>query len=138
MEDVKTVERRKLWEAPIDDLNTAGLIDGFYTEFDIAEEDRSCLERFLSSSVLEVRREALIALIFSTGRDGPKFTGYARDGLILHALGIVEDSEAMYTGVDILGALANRGDQEALAILESLERNDKWRRQFGEVRLRPD
>ena len=108
----------------------AGWIDDFYTDFYVAEEDRECLERFLQSSIVDNRREALLALVLATGPAGPKYTGYALDALILHLLGVVEDEDAQYTGVSILAELRNRGDKQAQAILESLRKNEKWRRLF--------
>jgi hypothetical protein len=150
--DAKPVRRQELLGTPIDDPKSASLIDDFYTDFDVAEDDRACLETFLNSSVVEVRREALIALIFSTGRGGPKFTGYALDALMLHVLAIVNGSEAlltsasaldrldvstlvnkmepMLTGVSVLTELESRGDKEAAHVLQSLAKNDEWRRRF--------
>lgn len=117
--------------APVDDERTGGLIDGYYTEFNIIEEDRECLERFLTSKNVGVREEALLALMFSTGPGGPKFIGYATDALILHILGVVEDNEAMYTGVSVLAELAKRNDPEAIRILRLLKKSDKWRARYS-------
>ncbi|MFZ0031448.1 MAG: hypothetical protein WAK84_06215 [Candidatus Cybelea sp.] len=67
-------------EADVNDTATGGLIDDFYTDFTITDDDQACLERFLSSSDLGTRREALIALMFGVNKEtGPKFTGYAVD-----------------------------------------------------------
>jgi hypothetical protein len=122
--------RQQLIEVDIND-EVGGWIDDFYTNFYVAEEDRKCLERFLQSSNVNNRREALLALIL-TGPTGPKYTGYALDALIVHLLGIVEDEDAQFTGVSLLAELRNRGDEEAQSILESLRKNAKWRRLFCE------
>jgi hypothetical protein len=127
----KSERRYELIQADVDDPKTCGLIDDFSTDFTITESDRSCLERFLGSSYLETRREALLALMFGVNKEaGPKFTGYAIDGLVLQFLGVLEGSDSQFTGSSILAELRNRGDQEAVAILGLLENNDKWRRLF--------
>jgi hypothetical protein len=126
----KSERLQLLQTVDVDDPIAGGLIDGFYTDFYITEDDRQCLERFLKADNIENRREALIALMFSTGPDGPKFTGYARDAIALHLLGILEDSEAQYTGLSVLVELRARGDTGATAPLESLETNTAWRRHF--------
>ncbi len=107
-----------------------GWIDDFYTDFCVVDDDRECLERFLQSSNVDNRREALLALIFATGPTEPKYTGYALDALMLHLLGIVDDGDAQFTGVSLLAELRNRGDKEAQSILDSLTKNEKWRRLF--------
>ena len=132
----RSVRRQELIEADIDSPLSAGLIDGYYTDFSILEEDRPVLERFLQSADVKVREEALVALIFSTGTSGPKFTGYAVDALILHILGLVADSEAMFTGIAVLSELEARQDTKAAEMLESLGRNETWRRRFREVHVR--
>ncbi len=118
-------------ETSINDPAAAGLIDNFYTDFNRTEEDRACLERFLQSSNLENRREALLALIWDTA-----FTGYAIDALLVHIIGVSEHSEAMFTGVGALALLRERGDTQAKSILCSLERNDKWRREYMEIHIK--
>jgi hypothetical protein len=124
--------RRELMEADINDPQSAGLIDDFYTDAAITEGDRSCLERFLRSSNLETRREALIALMFGVNQDaGPKFTGYAVHGLLLNFLGAIEDKDSQFTGASVLFELRARGDENAIAILKLLESNRKWREVFG-------
>ena len=78
-----------------------------------------------------MRQEALIALIFSTGPEGPKFTGYAIDALMLHVLAILNDyGEQMFTGVSVLKELQSRGDNEAARIVQSLSRDRKWKQTF--------
>ena len=129
--DVKTQRRRTLLETSIDEPAAAGLIDDFYTDFSITEDDRECLERFLQSSNVENRREALLALVCDT-----PFIGYAVDALLVHIMGICEHSEAMFTGASALLLLQQRGEKEATAILSSLEKHDKWRRKFMEVHIR--
>jgi hypothetical protein len=128
MEDQKAERRRELMEADIGDRRVAGRIDDFYTDVTVTESDRVYLERFLSSSDLEVRREALIGLMF--GVKGPKFTGYAIDALILQFLGTLEDTDSQFTGDSVLAELRKRGDQQAITILKLLESNEKWRRRF--------
>jgi hypothetical protein len=127
----KGERRSELMRADIKDPESCGLIDDFYTDFTITEDDRNCLERFLGSSYLDTRREALLALMFGVNKEaGPKFTGYAIDGLILHLLGVLEDTDSEFTGVSVLGELRNRGDKVAMAVLRLLETNEKWRRRF--------
>lgn len=126
----KAERRQQLMGVDINE-EMGGWIDDFYTDFRVAEEDRECLERFLQSSNVDNRREALLALIL-TGPAGPKYTGYALDALVVHVLGIVEDEDAQFTGVSLLAELRNRGDKEAQSILESLRKNKKWRRLFME------
>jgi hypothetical protein len=124
--------RRALMEADINDPESAGLIDDFYTDAAITEGDWPCLERFLRSSNLETRREALIALMFGVNQDvGPKFTGYAVHGLLLNFLGAIEDRDSQFTGASVLFELRARGDENATAILKLLESNRKWRELFG-------
>ena len=129
--DAKADRRRALLETSIKDPAAGGLIDDFYTYFSITEDDRECLERFLHSSNVENRREALLALIWDT-----TFTGYALDALLLHVIGVAEKSDAMFTGVSALSLLRQRGDIQAATILDSLEKNDKWRRTFMEIHIR--
>lgn len=70
--DSKNERRRELMEADVNDPATGGLIDDFYTDFTITDDDQACLERFLSSSDLGTRREALIALMFGVNKEtGP-------------------------------------------------------------------
>ncbi|MGC1381287.1 MAG: hypothetical protein WA814_09750, partial [Candidatus Baltobacteraceae bacterium] len=90
-----------------------------------------CLERFLQSSNVENRRESLLALIWDT-----TFIGYAIDALLVHIMGVCEQSDAMFTGAAALLLLRERGDKQADTILSSLERNDKWRRTFMEVHIK--
>lgn len=125
----KAERRQQLLKVDVNE-EIGGWIDDFYTDFYVTEEDRECLERFLQSSDVNNRREALLALILATGLAGPKYTQYAIDALILHLLGIVEDKDAEFTGVSLLAELRNRGDKEAESILESLKKNKKWRRLF--------
>jgi hypothetical protein len=123
--------RRELMAADINDPESGGLIDGFYTDCSVVEGDRIYLERLFQSSDLETRREALIALTFGVNKDtGPQFTGYAMEALVLHLLGVIEDTDSQYTGVDVLAVLQSRGDLQAATILASLTGNDKWRRTF--------
>ncbi|MGA8098162.1 MAG: hypothetical protein WB810_05830 [Candidatus Cybelea sp.] len=131
----KQERQQQLKGAEIDNPASAKLIDDFYTDFPITEDDKPLLERFLASALVEVRREALIGLIFSTSPEGPKFTGYAIDALILHGLSVVAKSEAVYTAVSILTELRARGDKEAERFLRSLGKNDEWRRRFLEVHV---
>lgn len=123
--DDKTVRRHQLFEASIDDPRSARLIDDYYTDFRVAEDDRECLERFLCSSDIDVREEAILALAYAPG-----FTGYAQEALVLHVLGIVADLEAQYTGVSALVELESKGDREAARLLQSLLRNEPWKRTF--------
>jgi hypothetical protein len=121
----------ELLEADIDDPESGGMIDGFYTDFVVTEGDRIYLERFLQSSDLETRKEALIALMFGVKKDtGPKFGGYAMDALVLHFLGAIEDSDSQFTGHSVLSLLRHRGDEQARAILKLLENNPTWRKKF--------
>ncbi len=127
----KEQRRSELMRADVDDPMSGGLIDDFCTDFTITEDDRTCLERFLPSQYSENRREALLGLMFGTNqKSGPRFTGYAIDGLILHLLGAIEDEDSQYTGHSVLAELRNRGDVEAAAILSLLENNAKWRQMF--------
>ena len=41
-----------------------------------------------------------------------------------------ESRQREYTGASVLAELKNRGDKQTEAILESLKRVDKWRREF--------
>ena len=129
--DAKPARRQELSEASLDDPQSGRLIDDFYTDFAVEEDDRACLERFLNSSVVDVRREALIALVFSNRPEGPKFIRYAVDALMLHALALVNDyDEATHTAVSVLRELKSRGDTEAARVLQSLSREQKWERRF--------
>jgi hypothetical protein len=125
--------RQELVDVSVDDPDAAGMIDTYYTEFSLEDSDRSYLERFLESSHLGVRREALLGLMFSAVSKELSYTGYALDGLILHLLGLLEDTDAQFTGAAVLGTLRNRGDKEAAKILDSLEKNKKWKRDFIEL-----
>ena|GEM_PF-7010943 len=129
--DLKAAKRRELAEISIDDPAAGGLIDDFYTNFNRTQDDRVCLERFLQSSNVENRREALLALIWDT-----TFTGCAIDALLVHVIGVSEDSDAMFTGVAALVLLRKRGDKQADSILSSLEKNDEWRREYMEIHIR--
>jgi hypothetical protein len=123
--------RSQLMASDVDDPMSGALIDDFYTDFAVIEGDRVYLERFLHSSDLETRREALIGLTFGVNKDtGPRFVGYAKEALMLHLLGVIEETDSQYTGVSVLAVLEARGDEEAGAILESLGKNNKWRSAF--------
>ena len=54
----------------------------------------------------------------------------------LHVIGVAEKSDAMFTGVSALSLLRQRGDIQAATILDSLEKNDKWRRTFMEIHIK--
>ena len=137
-------------EASTDNYSSAQLIDDYYTNFTITEDDRECFERFLDSTLVEVRREALIALLLS-GPKAPKFTGYALDALTLQVLALIEEnaaiwrcldlaridpvalaakSEPAFTALSALVELEMRGDKDAASILQSLGRNERWRKTF--------
>jgi hypothetical protein len=54
----------------------------------------------------------------------------------VHIIGVSERSDAMFTGASALALLRERGDKEADSILGSLEKNDKWRREYEEIHIR--
>lgn len=132
----KDAMREKLRDIDLTNQRSAELIEEYYTDYLVDGQDEAILSRFLLSPLLEARREAIIALIFT--KDVPWIASprYAQDALLLHLLGIIEDEEAQFTGVAALYEMASRGNAAAAAILKSLNANKEWKTKFGDDSLR--
>jgi hypothetical protein len=127
--------RKELSEANLADERSAELVEQYYSDYFLDEQDENHLQRFLFSPLLSVRREAIIALIFSKGVGWLANPCYAQHALVLHLLGVMEDADAQFTGAAALYEMRSHGNEAADTILKSLNASKRWKVVFGDDSL---